>query len=260
MLSSASVCRGAVRSAPGSSSPASPRPFQGSVGSFGLISVDFAARLPPANKSRFAAFGRPRFTLIPRSPDRNADRLSRLDRTPQGGLPCGGEPWVQASGADCMFSQLGLEAPLARAVADQGYTIPTPIQTKPSRRCSKGATFGRGADRDRQDGGVRAADAAALGKQSAPSAPVAYPGTRGSRDARRKVRGLILTPTRELAAQVSQDLKTYGRHMPLRSCVIFGGVGFGPAGRRAAARDRHRRRHARPPARPRQSADLDLCA
>ena len=128
-----------------------------------------------------------------------------------------------------MFSQLGLDAPLARAVADQGYTIPTPIQTKAIPALLEGRDVLAAA----QTGTGKTAAFALpmlqlLGKQAAPSAPVAYPGTRGSRDARRKVRGLILTPTRELAAQVSQDLKTYGRHMPLRSCVIFGGVGFGP--------------------------------
>jgi ATP-dependent RNA helicase RhlE len=64
------------------------------------------------------------------------------------------------------------------------------------------------------------------------------------------IRALILTPTRELAAQVEESVRTYGKYLPLTSMVMFGGVGMQPQIDKPAPRRGHPGGHARPPARP----------
>jgi ATP-dependent RNA helicase RhlE len=115
------------------------------------------------------------------------------------------------------FDALGLSADLLRAVAAQGYTQPTPIQSQ--------AVPAVLAGRD-----VLAGAQTGTGKTAAFTLPMLQrlsavtPGA----GRRRLPRALVLTPTRELAAQVGESVRTYGRHLPLTSIQIFGGVGMNP--------------------------------
>ncbi|MEA5464338.1 DEAD/DEAH box helicase [Leptothoe sp. PORK10 BA2] len=114
------------------------------------------------------------------------------------------------------FDTLGLSAELLRAVEEQGYTEPTPIQIKAIPVILSGRDVMAGA----QTG---------TGKTAGFTLPMLHrlsqtPIPKG----RRPVRALVLTPTRELAAQVADSVETYGRHLPLRSAVIFGGVKINP--------------------------------
>jgi len=115
------------------------------------------------------------------------------------------------------FSQLGLTAELARAVADTGYTEPTPVQAQAIPVVLAG--------RD-----LLAAAQTGTGKTAAFTLPMLQRLTASTpaSSAKHPVRALVLTPTRELAAQVQQSVRTYGKHLPLRSTIIFGGVGFNP--------------------------------
>ncbi len=118
------------------------------------------------------------------------------------------------------FSTFGLVDSLVRAIADQGYAEPTPIQSQAIPLVLAG--------RD-----LLAAAQTGTGKTAAFALPLlqrlqAGRAARGSQDTRRPVRALVLTPTRELAAQVGDSLRAYGRHLPLRTAVIFGGVNIRP--------------------------------
>jgi ATP-dependent RNA helicase RhlE len=116
------------------------------------------------------------------------------------------------------FSTLGLSDALLRAVADQGYATPTPIQRQAIPAVLAGGDLLAGA----QTGTGKTAGFVLpmLQRLSTIRSPHAA--------AARKPRALILTPTRELAAQVEASIKTYGRHLKLTSMVLFGGVGLGP--------------------------------
>jgi len=113
------------------------------------------------------------------------------------------------------FDSLGLSAELVRAVADQGYTEPTPIQRQAIPLILEGRDIMAGA----QTG---------TGKTAGFTLPLLQRLGSAAPQGRRKVRALILTPTRELAAQVGESVTTYGRHLPLKSTVIFGGVSINP--------------------------------
>lgn len=114
------------------------------------------------------------------------------------------------------FASLGLQAELLRAVADQGYTEPTPVQGRAIPFILAGRDILAGA----QTG---------TGKTAAFTLPILQRlgATPRGKDWR-PVRALILTPTRELAAQVRDSVSTYGRHVPLRSAAVFGGVNINP--------------------------------
>ena len=113
------------------------------------------------------------------------------------------------------FAALGLNQPLLRAIDAEGYQTPTPIQTQ----AIPHLLAGRDVLGCAQTGtGKTAAFALPVLQQLAKAAP--GPG-------RRPVRALVLTPTRELAAQIGESFRSYGRHLPLRSEVVFGGVGIG---------------------------------
>jgi ATP-dependent RNA helicase RhlE len=112
------------------------------------------------------------------------------------------------------FDSLGLMAELLRAVTAQGYTIPTPIQAKAIPEILAGHDILAGA----QTG---------TGKTAAFTLPMLQL-LSGRPTQGRHPRALVLTPTRELAAQVEESVRTYGAHLPLRSAVIFGGVGMQP--------------------------------
>ncbi len=117
------------------------------------------------------------------------------------------------------FESLGLAEPLLRAVRDQGYTRPTPIQQQAIPAVLAGGDLMAGA----QTG---------TGKTAGFVLPMLQRLSQGkpARDARGRpaIRGLILTPTRELAAQVEESVRAYGKHLPLTSMVMFGGVGMQP--------------------------------
>jgi ATP-dependent RNA helicase RhlE len=114
------------------------------------------------------------------------------------------------------FQQLGLIPPIAQAVAAQGYETPTPIQA----RAIPHVLAGRDLLGLAQTGtGKTAAFALPILQRLAHIAP-----GRGHRH----IRCLVLTPTRELAAQIGESFATYGAHLPLRTTVIFGGVGEHP--------------------------------
>ena len=115
------------------------------------------------------------------------------------------------------FDTLGLSAELLRAVADQGYSEPTPVQSKAIPVILQGRDILAGA----QTGTGKTAGFTLPLLQCLSTRPQQHPG-------RRPVRALILTPTRELAAQVAESVNTYGRHLPLTSTVIFGGVKINP--------------------------------
>jgi ATP-dependent RNA helicase RhlE len=116
------------------------------------------------------------------------------------------------------FNELGLRAELLRAVADQGYTEPTPIQAQAIPAVLAGRDLMGGA----QTG---------TGKTAGFTLPILQKlaGESHAPNARMPVRALILVPTRELAAQVQNDVFTYGKHLPkIRSLAVYGGVGFHP--------------------------------
>ncbi|MDE2145236.1 MAG: DEAD/DEAH box helicase [Burkholderiales bacterium] len=117
------------------------------------------------------------------------------------------------------FTDLGLAEPLLRAVQDQGYDVPTPIQAQAIPQVLKGGDLLAGA----QTGTGKTAGFVLPMLQRLSAAKPA-------RDARGRVpiRCLILTPTRELAAQVEESVRTYGKYLPLTSMVMFGGVGMQP--------------------------------
>jgi ATP-dependent RNA helicase RhlE len=117
------------------------------------------------------------------------------------------------------FESLGLSAELLRAVAEQGYTTPTPIQAQAIPVVLSG--------RD-----LLGAAQTGTGKTAGFTLPLLQRLTAGANTsaspARHPIRALVLVPTRELAAQVRDSVRAYGRHLKLRSAVIFGGVGFNP--------------------------------
>ncbi|HEX4329247.1 MAG TPA: DEAD/DEAH box helicase [Burkholderiales bacterium] len=117
------------------------------------------------------------------------------------------------------FSNLGLSEPLLRAVAEQGYTQPTPIQSQAIPAVLAGGDLLAGAQTG--TGKTAGFTLPILQRLSESKAPVNPFGSR-------PVRALILTPTRELAAQVEESVRTYGKHLKLTSTVIFGGVGINP--------------------------------
>jgi ATP-dependent RNA helicase RhlE len=116
------------------------------------------------------------------------------------------------------FSSLGLSEALLHAIAEQGYETPTPIQTQAIPAVLDG--------RD-----LLAAAQTGTGKTAAFTLPILQRllnQAASSPRTRRNPRVLVLTPTRELAAQVGESIRAYGCHTPLRAAIIFGGVGMQP--------------------------------
>ena len=127
------------------------------------------------------------------------------------------------------FSKLGLSEELVRAVTEHGYTQPTPIQTQAIPAVLAGGDLLAGA----QTGTGKTAGFVLpiLQRLSTPHAPLASAAGAAApavKQFRKPVRALILTPTRELAAQVEESVRVYGKHSKLSSMVIFGGVGINP--------------------------------
>jgi ATP-dependent RNA helicase RhlE len=116
------------------------------------------------------------------------------------------------------FNSLGLVDPIRRAVEGAGYETPTPIQTQAIPHLLTG--------RD-----LLGCAQTGTGKTAAFALPILDRLARAGRPQERDRRGprvLVLAPTRELALQISDSFRDYGRHLPFRSAVVFGGVGQGP--------------------------------
>jgi len=113
------------------------------------------------------------------------------------------------------FSTLGLSDPLLRAVTDKGYTTPSPIQAEAIPAVLKGHD-------------VMAAAQTGTGKTAGFTLPLLHKLSKGSLAKPNQARALVLTPTRELAAQIAENVEAYGKYLNLRSAVVFGGVKINP--------------------------------
>ncbi len=113
------------------------------------------------------------------------------------------------------FETLGLSEELLRAVRDTGYTSPTPIQAKAIPAILEGKD-------------VMGAAQTGTGKTAGFTLPLLQLLSHKPPVKNNRVRALVLTPTRELAAQVQDSVFTYGKHIQLRSAVVFGGVKINP--------------------------------
>ncbi|WP_233750733.1 DEAD/DEAH box helicase, partial [Bordetella bronchiseptica] len=115
------------------------------------------------------------------------------------------------------FADLGLADSLLRAIADTGYTAPTPIQAQAIPLVLQG-------------GDLLAAAQTGTGKTAGFTLPILHRLMQTKPAARKpgRPRCLILTPTRELTAQVAESVQTYGKYASLSSMVMFGGVNINP--------------------------------
>ncbi|MFN4238464.1 MAG: DEAD/DEAH box helicase [Vogesella sp.] len=117
--------------------------------------------------------------------------------------------------SELTFDALGLAEPLLRAVADTGYTSPTPIQAQAIPQVLQG-------------GDLLAAAQTGTGKTAGFTLPLLHRLMDKPSKQKGRPRALVLTPTRELAAQVEESVREYGKYLPLKSMVMFGGVGINP--------------------------------
>ena len=114
------------------------------------------------------------------------------------------------------FEKFGLSGNVLRAVSEQGYTIPTPVQAQAIPFILDGRDIMAGAQ-------------AGTGKTAGFTLPMLQLlDKEGAGHGQRPIRALILAPTRELAAQIHESIRTYGKYLPLKSTVVFGGVGIQP--------------------------------
>ncbi|MCK9983900.1 MAG: ATP-dependent RNA helicase RhlE [Azoarcus sp.] len=119
--------------------------------------------------------------------------------------------------SEVSFASLGLAEPLLRAISESGYTQPTPIQAQAIPLVLAG-------------GDLLAAAQTGTGKTAGFTLPLLHRLSAAPASAPKagRPRCLILTPTRELAAQVEESVQTYGKHLQLNSMVMFGGVNINP--------------------------------
>lgn len=113
------------------------------------------------------------------------------------------------------FSTLKLSPPILKALNEQGYKIPSPIQMQAIPAIIQGKD-------------VMAAAQTGTGKTAGFTLPILELLSKGERARPHHIRTLVLTPTRELAAQVATSVATYGKHLSLRFAVAFGGVKINP--------------------------------
>ena len=117
------------------------------------------------------------------------------------------------------FSELGLQADILRAVTEQGYDTPTPIQQQAIPAVLAGHD-------------LMATAQTGTGKTAGFTLPILQRLSAGANDRLSRVartpRVLVLTPTRELAIQVEESVRTYGKYLPVNSLAVFGGVGINP--------------------------------
>ncbi len=113
------------------------------------------------------------------------------------------------------FADLGLSKEILRAIADKGYQTPSPVQAEaiPAVLTKKD---------------VMAAAQTGTGKTAGFTLPILHRLQQEEKGKGYPIRALVLTPTRELAAQVQESIQTYGKHLPFRSLVVFGGVNIRP--------------------------------
>src|SRR5699024_10426049 len=111
--------------------------------------------------------------------------------------------------------RLGLSAAILRAVSEQGYDTPTPVQNAAIPAILAGRDVMAGA----QTG---------TGKTAGFALPILHRLSENAPRGPRRIRCIVLTPTRELAAQVEQSFRGYGKHLSLKSTAIFGGVSAVP--------------------------------
>jgi ATP-dependent RNA helicase RhlE len=140
-------------------------------------------------------------------------------------LPQCGRPAAQPKEKPVLtqFNELGLAKPLQKALAEEGYTQPTPIQTQAIPSVLRG--------RD-----LLGVAQTGTGKTAAFALPILHRLAAERRPApRRGCRVLVLAPTRELASQIADSFRAYGRHLGVTVAVVFGGVKYGPQVRALAA-------------------------
>lgn len=113
------------------------------------------------------------------------------------------------------FEQLNLRPELLRAVAEAGYTMPSPIQAKAIRPVAEGHD-------------LMGCAQTGTGKTAAFALPILQRLSENPPRKKGAIRALILTPTRELALQIGESFAAYGKYLRLRHTVIFGGVGQAP--------------------------------
>jgi ATP-dependent RNA helicase RhlE len=113
------------------------------------------------------------------------------------------------------FSHLGLAEPLLKALQDQGYDTPTPIQEQAIPAILRG-----------QD--LLASAQTGTGKTAGFTLPILQQLAEAPKATSNHIKVLVLAPTRELAAQIHQSILDYGRHLKVRSGVVFGGVKINP--------------------------------
>jgi ATP-dependent RNA helicase RhlE len=113
------------------------------------------------------------------------------------------------------FTDLGLCEPILKAVAEKGYNEPSPIQAQAIPAVLKGVD-------------VMAAAQTGTGKTAGFTLPILQKLSEGNKAKANSIRALILTPTRELAAQIAENVETYSKYLPLKSTVVFGGVKINP--------------------------------
>ena len=113
------------------------------------------------------------------------------------------------------FNSLGLSDALLKAISKKGYTTPSPIQQKAIKPILEGKD-------------VLASAQTGTGKTAAFTLPILQIISQGQQLRQRPIRALILTPTRELAAQIFENIKEYSTFLDIRSTVIFGGVNQNP--------------------------------
>ena len=113
------------------------------------------------------------------------------------------------------FSTLGLSQPILNAVSEFGYTAPTPIQAEAIPLALKGKD-------------LIAAAQTGSGKTAAFVLPILELLSRAQTQRKKRARALILTPTRELAIQITQNIEAFSRYLPLKAFAIYGGVDYAP--------------------------------
>jgi ATP-dependent RNA helicase RhlE len=113
------------------------------------------------------------------------------------------------------FTDLGLSAPIQKAIAEKGYDTPSPIQAQAIPAVLDGKD-------------VMAAAQTGTGKTAGFTLPILELLSKGDNVRPNQARTLIITPTRELAAQIAENVEMYGKYLPLKSTVVFGGVKINP--------------------------------
>jgi ATP-dependent RNA helicase RhlE len=113
------------------------------------------------------------------------------------------------------FKDLGLTDPLLKAIGDKNYANPSPIQEKSIPLILQGCD-------------ILASAQTGTGKTAGFAIPMIQILTKSNNSGHKKIRALILTPTRELAAQVLEDVQSYSKYVNIKSTVIFGGVNQNP--------------------------------